>query len=81
MIILQQTIQQWKYAFLIGAAWLIGCGIVYVLFTNSNLQHWNTSKSQAHQSGKELEVLKPKENDATKNNKDKGGDKENHVIM
>lgn len=38
----QQTIEQWKYVFLITAGMLLVCGFIYVIFSESNLADWNT---------------------------------------
>lgn len=41
-ISIQQTPQQWQYVFLITAAMLIACGLIYLLFTVAELQPWNS---------------------------------------
>lgn len=48
--------------FFIGAAMLIGCGIVYVLFADADLQCWNTPK-QSNAGDKEMQPLKKKSDD------------------
>ncbi|KAM7358545.1 sialin-like [Cochliomyia hominivorax] len=36
-----QTFEAWTYVFLICAAMLIGCGVLYVIFADSRVQKWN----------------------------------------
>lgn len=54
-IFFQQTIQQWKYVYLITAGMLLSCGFIYVFFSTSNLQPWNTP--EVNQDENELEHL------------------------
>lgn len=37
----QNSVEPWKYVFEICAAMQISCGILYLLFSDSNLQKWN----------------------------------------
>lgn len=39
-----QTVTSWKYVFLISSGMLLASGILYVLFSESNLQSWNSPK-------------------------------------
>lgn len=41
----QPTLQQWKYVFLIAAGISSICGILHVIFSESNLQVWNTPRN------------------------------------
>lgn len=61
----QQTSQQWKYVYLITAGMLLGCGIIYLIFSTSNLQDWNTP-NKMNENEKELEHLSCKKNDEKK---------------
>lgn len=49
--------QQWQLVFLIGAAMLLGCGIVYVLFADANLQSWNSPQTSSGAADKEMQPL------------------------
>lgn len=42
----QQTSEQWKWVFLISAAMLGVCGLIYVLFSKAELQPWNTPQPE-----------------------------------
>lgn len=55
---LQQTVKQWEYVFLIAAAMLIVSGILYMLFADSTLQSWNSMEDTDALDGKELVNLK-----------------------
>jgi MFS family permease len=37
----QHSVEPWKYVFLICAAMQISCGIIYMIFSSSDLQSWN----------------------------------------
>lgn len=37
----QHSVEPWKYVFEICAAMQIVCGILYLMFSDSTLQHWN----------------------------------------
>ncbi|EDV36790.1 uncharacterized protein Dana_GF11776 [Drosophila ananassae] len=53
-----QTIEAWKNVFLISSAMLTGSGIIYVLFSESTLQPWNSGCHQLPDPGlKELQHL------------------------
>lgn len=59
--ILQQTIEAWKNVFLLTSAMLTGSGLLYVLFSESTLQPWNSGRSSLPESGlKELETFEEK---------------------
>lgn len=38
----QQTIAQWQKVFLLATAMLVVCGVLYLVFADSNLQSWNS---------------------------------------
>ncbi|TMW49372.1 hypothetical protein DOY81_005516 [Sarcophaga bullata] len=50
-----QSFESWKNVFLISAAMLIGCGILYVCFADSALQEWNGHSTRTID--KELQLL------------------------
>ncbi|EDW01400.1 sialin [Drosophila grimshawi] len=53
-----QTMEAWNHVFMLSAAMLIGSGILYVLFSESTLQPWN---SGSHDAGlKELQTIEEK---------------------
>lgn len=55
---LKQTIDAWKNVFLLTSLMLTGSGILYVLFSESKLQPWNSGCHQLPDSGlKELQNL------------------------
>ncbi|XP_026474371.1 sialin-like [Ctenocephalides felis] len=37
-----QTIEQWQKVFLLATAMLVVCGLLYLVFADSNLQSWNS---------------------------------------
>lgn len=56
---------------------LIGCGVLYVLFSDSTLQDWNSSKRALVIDPKELEFLHTKitnENEKHSNDAEKNSD-------
>ncbi|XP_054740258.1 sialin [Anastrepha obliqua] len=55
-----QTFEAWKNVFLLCAGMLIGCGVLYVLFSDSTLQEWNSPKRVLVVDPKELELLHAK---------------------
>ncbi|XP_067628286.1 sialin [Eurosta solidaginis] len=55
-----QTIEAWKNVFLLCAGMLLVCGVLYVLFSDSTLQDWNSPKHAAVIDPKELESLNAK---------------------
>ncbi|KAH8296929.1 hypothetical protein KR044_001081, partial [Drosophila immigrans] len=60
-LMLQQTIEAWKNVFLLTAAMLIGSGVLYVLFSESMLQPWNSGCHSLPDPGlKELQTLEEK---------------------
>lgn len=59
--ILQQTIEAWKNVFILTSAMLTGSGLLYVLFSESTLQPWNSGRSSLPESGlKELQTFEEK---------------------
>lgn len=59
--ILQQTIEAWKNVFMLTSAMLTGSGLLYVLFSESTLQPWNSGRSSLPESGlKELQTFEEK---------------------
>ncbi|XP_030560792.1 sialin [Drosophila novamexicana] len=56
-----QTIEAWKNVFMLTAAMLIGSGLVYVLFSESTLQPWNSGCHALPDAGlKELQTFEEK---------------------
>lgn len=54
----QHNVEPWKYVFLICAAMQISCGIIYVIFSDSNLQPWNKPVESVDKKNSDKE-LKP----------------------
>lgn len=53
-----QTSESWKYVFLITSGMLIGSGILYVLFSDSTLQSWNSPQTNNNNIlDKEMQLL------------------------
>ncbi|KAM8711619.1 hypothetical protein ACLKA7_012174 [Drosophila subpalustris] len=56
-----QTIDAWKNVFMLTAAMLIGSGVLYVLFSESTLQPWNSGSNSLPDPGlKELQSFEEK---------------------
>lgn len=56
----QQTIDQWQKVFWIASSLLISCGIVYLMFTKSELHSWNSPTDKKSQRESE-KMVKDKE--------------------
>jgi len=56
---LQQTVSQWQLVFIIATIKLLVTGTLYILFSSSELQEWNspTEKKYTH----ELQKLDPQQ--------------------
>ncbi|XP_063910758.1 sialin [Zophobas morio] len=59
-----QTVPQWQKVFLISTAMLISTGILFVLFSKSELQPWNSPDKQSKQNESELMVMNNKDDKA-----------------
>jgi Ca2+/Na+ antiporter len=45
---LQQTIEQWQLVFIISSVMLLVAGFLYIIFSSSELQKWNTPIEKKH---------------------------------
>jgi MFS family permease len=59
----QNSVEPWKYVFLICSGMQISCGIIYLIFSESSLQPWNKPresqpKSKAVENGERNEELR-----------------------
>lgn len=52
-----QSITAWRWIFLICAAMLLGCGVLYMAFNDTSIQPWNKS-SDEDRDDKEMQPLK-----------------------
>lgn len=62
-LLLQQTIEQWKFVYLISAAVTTSAGIFYVFFADASLQEWNNCENVNDKEMESLQKNQSKEKD------------------
>lgn len=77
---LQQTVAQWQKVFWLGTIKLVLSGIIYLIFSTSDVQPWNSHNDDSTGDESEMESLKKgAENDRHTESNSKTSDQDKNV--